>query len=59
MAASMCADAFGIVISGLPLDDIRIIDASRVLADLGADVIKVEPPDGDETRTWGATSINS
>ena len=24
-----------------------------LLADLGADVVKVEPPDGDETRSWG------
>lgn len=44
------------------LAGIRVIDASRVLggpfagqvlADHGADVIKVEPPDGDETRGWG------
>jgi len=42
------------------LSDIRVIDATDVighyagylLADLGADVIKVEPLDGDPTRRW-------
>ncbi|UOE43923.1 CaiB/BaiF CoA transferase family protein [Agromyces larvae] len=43
------------------LDDVRVADFSRVLAgpyatmllaDFGADVVKIEPPDGDETRRW-------
>jgi crotonobetainyl-CoA:carnitine CoA-transferase CaiB-like acyl-CoA transferase len=28
--------------------------AGRLLADLGAEVYKVEPPEGDQLRTWGA-----
>lgn len=44
------------------LEGLKVIDLSRVLggpycgqmlADHGAEVIKVEPPQGDETRTWG------
>jgi crotonobetainyl-CoA:carnitine CoA-transferase CaiB-like acyl-CoA transferase len=44
------------------LAGINVIDLSRVLGgpyctqilgDHGADVLKVEPPQGDETRTWG------
>ncbi len=44
------------------LDGVKIVDLSRILAgpyatqmlsDLGADVIKVEAPWGDDTRKWG------
>ena len=45
-----------------PLKGLRVLELARVLAgpwagqtlaDLGADVVKVEAPIGDETRGWG------
>jgi formyl-CoA transferase len=53
---------------GGPFHGIRIIDLSRlvagntltmVLADLGADVIKVEPPSGDTLREWRTAGIET
>jgi len=47
----------------LPLEGLRVIDLTQdfagpfctmMLSDLGAEVIKIEKPDGgDETRSWG------
>ena len=50
-----------------PLAGVRVLEFSQVvaapflgcvLADLGADVVKVEPPDGDQHRRWGAIVPN-
>jgi crotonobetainyl-CoA:carnitine CoA-transferase CaiB-like acyl-CoA transferase len=49
-----------------PLEGIRVIELARILAgpwagqtlaDLGAEVIKVESPEGDDTRKWGPPFI--
>ncbi|MEM9631383.1 MAG: CaiB/BaiF CoA-transferase family protein [Pseudomonadota bacterium] len=51
-----------------PLKGIKVVELARILAgpwvgqtlaDLGADVIKVESPQGDDTRGWGPPFIKS
>ena len=50
-----------------PLDGMKVVELARILAgpwagqtlaDLGADVIKVEAPEGDDTRRWGPPFID-
>ena len=51
-----------------PLKGLRVLELARILAgpwagqilgDLGADVLKVESPDGDDTRRWGPPFIDN
>lgn len=49
-----------------PLEGLKVLELARILAgpwigqtlsELGADVIKIESPEGDDTRTWGPPFI--
>lgn len=49
-----------------PLDGIKVVELARILAgpwagqslaDLGAEVVKIESPEGDDTRKWGPPFI--
>ncbi|MDP1581695.1 MAG: CoA transferase [Candidatus Didemnitutus sp.] len=51
-----------------PLDGVRILDLSRlfagnvltqVLGDFGAEVIKIEPPEGDTLRAWQTNGVST
>ena len=53
---------------GPPLAGLRVVELARilagpwagqVLADLGAEVVKVESPEGDDTRRWGPPFVDN
>lgn len=53
--------------SGAPLAGLKVVELARILAgpwigqtlaDLGADVVKVESPQGDDTRRWGPPFVH-
>lgn len=68
MPAGLTRDAHPPLMAGMsapsgPLQGLKIVEfghfiaapfATRVLADMGAEIIKVEPPTGDPVRSWGA-----
>ena len=65
-ASAMADRGFGT--SKAPLAGLRVLELSRILAgpwagqllaDLGADVIKVESPQGDDTRRWGPPFVDN
>jgi crotonobetainyl-CoA:carnitine CoA-transferase CaiB-like acyl-CoA transferase len=52
----------------LPLHGVKVVDLTRILsgpyctmtlADLGAEVTKIESPKGDDTREWGPPFVNN
>ena len=58
----------GLTMNAAPLSGIKVVELARILAgpwigqtlsDLGCEVIKVESPDGDDTRTWGPPWIET
>ena len=51
---------------GAPLEGLKVVELARILAgpwvgqtlsDLGAEVVKIESPEGDDTRKWGPPFI--
>ena len=58
----------GVSNSNAPLAGLKVVELARilagpwigqVLADLGADVVKVEAPQGDDTRRWGPPFVRN